>query len=118
MRLIIAAGAALLMAAPAIAQPYHHYRDPLPHNERALQRLNNEQLRIVRRSIQICAQPGLSFPIRAERNPCVISNTDKAISDSDDPALQAFHDALPEKDRYDENRDDTVWRAFLVDYND
>jgi len=113
MRLIILTGVALLMAAPAFAQPYH--RDPLPHNERALQQLNTEQIRILRRASRICSQPGLSMPIKAERNPCVISNTDKAIEDSDDPALIAFHFALPDNERYDEYRNDTTWRAFLVD---
>jgi len=112
MRLSIAAAALLLMAAPAFAQPTG--RDPLPHNERALQELNAEQLRMVRRASRLCAgQPGTQA-IKAERNPCVIASTDQAIRDSDDPALQAFHAALPDNERYDEYRSDTTWRAFLV----
>jgi hypothetical protein len=116
MRLMIGVAAALLIAAPAFAQPYG--RDPLPRSERALQRLNNEQLRILRRASHICTQSAAAVPIRAERNPCVIMSTDKAIEDSEDPGLIAFHYALPDNERYDEYRTDTTWRAFLVEYPD
>jgi hypothetical protein len=116
MRATIAAAALLLLATPAFAQPSG--RDPLPHNESALQELNSEQLRMVRRASRLCAQQPMIAPIKAERNPCVISSTDQAIRDSDDPALQAFHAALPNNERYDEYRTDTAWRAFLVDEPD
>jgi hypothetical protein len=102
--------AALMTSAPALAaEP-----GALPRNEQSLQRLNAEQLRIVRRASRMCDQRPLSMPIRAERNPCVITSTDRAIADSDDPALQEFHAALPATDRYDEFRTDTAWRAMLV----
>src|SRR5262245_55935420 len=112
MRAMISVAAMVLFAAAAFAQSG---RDPLPHNESALQQLNVEQLRVVRRASRLCAQTAPSVPIKAERNPCVIASADKAIMDSDDPALQAFHWALPDNERYDEYRTDTVWRAFLVD---
>ena len=115
MRATIATAALLLLATPAFAQPSG--RDPLPHNEGALQELNSEQLRMVRRASRLCAQQ-LPVPIKAERNPCVISSTDNAIRDSGDSALQAFHWALPDNERYDEYRADTTWRAFLVDEPD
>ena len=96
---------------------FHAERDACCHGQRdesSLQRLNAEQLRIVRRASRLCAQQQLPVAIKAERNPCVIASTDKAIADSDDPALEAFHAALPNSDRYDEYRSDTAWRAFLV----
>jgi len=111
MRFIVAAAAAIMFAAPAFAQPGH---DPLPRNETALRELNAQQLRILRRASRLCAQTAPSIPIKAERNPCVIASTDKAISDTGDEALEAFHAALPDNERYDEYRADTTWRAFLV----
>ena len=69
---------------------------------------------ILRRASRQCSQQQLPVPIKAERNPCVIASTDKTIADSDDPALEAFHAALPDNERYDEYRTDTTWRAFLV----
>jgi hypothetical protein len=112
MRLTLATTVLVLGATPAFAEPYD--RDPLPRNESALSDLNAEQLRIVRRASRLCAQT-TALAIKAERNPCVMASTDKAIADTDDPALQAFHAALPDNDRYDEYRTDTTWRAFLVD---
>ena len=116
MRATIVVAALLISAAPAFAQPTG--RDPLPHNEAALQQLNLEQLRVVRRASRMCALEPLPVPIKAERNPCVIASTDKAIADSDDSALQAFHAALPANDRYDEYRADTAWRDLLVGDHD
>jgi len=113
MRIIMTAAALLLSATAAFAQSYG--RDPLPHDEQSLRELNAEQLRMVRRASRLCSQTTASIPIKAERNPCVIASTDNAIADSDDPALQAFHAALPDNERYDEYRTDTTWRAFLVD---
>lgn len=104
--------AALLLSAPAVAADYG--RDGLPRDEASLQRLNAEQLRIVRRASRMCANTPLTATVKAERNPCVIAGADQAIRDSDDPALQAFHAALPNNERYDEYRTDTVWRAMLV----
>src|SRR4029078_7754910 len=94
--------AALLSAAPAFAADYG--RDPLPRDESSLQRLNAEQLRILRRAWRLGGQQQLPGPLKAERNPCGHASTDKAIADSDDPALEAFHAALPDSDRYDEYR--------------
>jgi hypothetical protein len=116
MRMTIIAAALLLSAAPAFAQPGD--RDPLPRNESALQELNAEQLRILRRASRLCAATPMPVPIKAERNPCVIASTDKAIADTDDEALEAFHSALPDGERYDEYRTNTVWRAMLVDEHD
>jgi hypothetical protein len=53
-------------------------------------------------------------PIKAERNPCVIASTDQAIADSGDPALQAFHAALPGNDRCVTTID--TFDGLLVDY--
>lgn len=112
MRMTLVAAALLLCATPAFAQSG---RDPLPHDEQSLRELNSEQLRMVRRASRMCSQNVVGTAIKAERNPCVIAATDNAIADSDDPALQAFHAALPDNERYDEYRTDTTWRAFLVD---
>lgn len=112
MRMTMIAAALLLSAAPAFAQPGD--RDPLPRNESALQELNAEQLRILRRASRLCAAQPMPVPIKAERNPCVIGSTDQAIADTDDEALQAFHSSLPDSDRYDEYRTNTAWRALLV----
>src|SRR4029079_9913170 len=95
MRMTVALGAAalLLCTTSTFAQSG---RGPLPGDEESLRELNAEQLRIVQRSSRLCAQTAPMPPIKAERNPCVIASTDKAIADSDDPALQAFHSALPD----------------------
>jgi len=113
MRITIAAAVLLLCSTPTFAQAAG--RDPLPRDEKSLRELNAEQLRIVRRSSRLCAQTTGHLPIKAERNPCVITSTDNAIADSDNPALQAFHAALPANERYDEYRTDTIWRSYLVE---
>jgi hypothetical protein len=118
MRSLVLAAAALGFAIPAMAQPGP---PPPPHFERGpvtedfLRQLDNDQLRLLRRAIQGCpsASVGLSKAVRTERDPCVIASTDRAVADSDNPDLQAFHSSLPDSDRYDENRSSTVWRAWL-----
>jgi hypothetical protein len=84
-------------------------------DEKFLSDLDSQQLRIVRQASRGCPQinVGPGKAIRQERDPCVTSTTDKAVADSGNPDLQAFHAALPEQDRYDEHRPTTVWQAWL-----
>jgi hypothetical protein len=113
---LLAPIALLVLATTAVAMP----PPPAPHFDRDateayLRQLDNDQLRLLRRAIQGCpsASAGLGRAVRTERDPCVISGTDKAVADSGNPDLEAFHSALPETDRYDENRSSTVWRTWI-----
>jgi hypothetical protein len=86
-----------------------------PLTEEYLRTLNDAQLRLLRRTIQGCKamRTPATKQIRDERDPCVISGTDRAVADEMDPDLEAFHKALPDTDRYDENRSATVWMAWV-----
>lgn len=96
---------ALADGAPAFSQPM---------SESSLRQLDNEQLRIVRRAIQTCPTVAAGRNIiRPERNPCVTASTEKAIADTQDADLQAFHKALRQSERYDENRTAASWMAWL-----
>lgn len=115
--LMLATAAAIALAAPAVAQqPLAPPTFSAPPTEQFLRDLDTEQLRIVRRAARGCptttTTPAKS--IRAERDPCVIASTDKAVADSGDPDLQAFHRALPDSERYDEQRPATVWLGWAV----
>ena len=80
--------------------------------EEFLRDLNHDQLRLLRRATKNCRSIGRAM--RAERNPCVTTATDKAVADKGDPDLLAFHRALPVTERYDENRSSNVWRVWLT----
>jgi len=82
-----------------------------PVTEDFLRDLDFEQLAILRRAIRGCPKIGR---IRSERDPCVTSSTDRAIADSENPDLIAFHKALHNTDRYDETRSSIVWRSWLT----
>lgn len=82
--------------------------------EQSLRELDNDQLRLLRRAIRGCAASAGGVAIRAKRSPCVIASTDRAVEDSRSDDLESFHFALPESQRYDENRTSTVWRAWLT----
>ncbi|MFM9862590.1 MAG: hypothetical protein ACKVRO_03185 [Micropepsaceae bacterium] len=83
-------------------------------NEQSLRELDNDQLRLLRRAIRGCAGSAAGVAIRAKRNPCVTASTDRAVEDSGSDDLASFHFALPENQRYDENRSSTVWRTWLT----
>ena len=114
--LMLATAAALVLTGPAVAQP------PLapptfsaPPTEQFLRELDSQQLRIVRRAVRGCPSNNLGVKsIKSERDPCVISSSDKAVADSGDPDLQAFHRTLPDSERYDEQRSSTVWLRWAV----
>jgi hypothetical protein len=114
--LILATAAALAIATPALAQaPLAPPTFSAPPTEEFLRQLDNEQLRIVRRAVRGCPSNNLGAKsIKSERDPCVIGSTDKAVADSGDPDLQAFHRALRDSERYDENRPSTVWMGWAV----
>lgn len=101
----------MVMADPVPPPP----ANVLPQTEDGLKALDTAQLKLLRRAVQSCPTPAVSGvnAINPERNPCVIQSTDKAVADSGDPALAAFHAKLPNSYRYDEHRPETVWRAML-----
>lgn len=111
---MLATAAALALVTTAMAQTPPAPTFSRAADEKFLSDLDSQQLRIVRQASRSCPQisvgPGA---VRKERDPCVISSTDKAVADSGNPDLQAFHNALRDSDRYDEHRPTTVWQAWL-----
>lgn len=104
MRMILLAAALVLTAATAEAEPASNPPGGFARDEANLNRLDSEQLKIVRRATRMCevSDPAIvSQRIRPERNPCVIGSVDNAVATSDDEELQAFHAALPPSVRYD-----------------
>jgi hypothetical protein len=89
----------------------------LPRDEASLRDLDNQQLRIVRRAGAQCWHSG-ELGFRNNRSTraraCIISLTENAIRSSDDPSLQAYHQALPFNARYDEYRPGYYWQRFVV----
>ncbi len=110
---ILASVAVLSIALPAAADTSPSFSQPP--TEDYLRQLDNAQLRMVRRAVQGC--PSITTGravIRPERDPCVTSSTDKAVADSDNEDLQAFHDGLRPSDRYDEHRTSGAWMNWRV----
>jgi hypothetical protein len=78
----------------------------LPSDEAALSELNSRQRRMVRRAETRCAAETGG----GSRGPCVIGAVDRAVARENDPALTAFHYALPIQHRYNSQRASTVWK--------
>lgn len=83
-------------------------------SEEELRDVDNAQLRILRKALHGCRAPGMSHFISPKKDPCVIMSTDREIAQSGDDVLEAFHWALPQGERYDENRSTTTWRLWLA----
>jgi hypothetical protein len=112
---MLATAAAVVLATTAIAQTAPAPTFSRAPDEKFLSDLDSQQLRIVRQASRGCPSMaiGAGKSTRKERDPCVTSSTDKAVADSGNPDLQAFHEALRPSDRYDEHRPTTVWQAWL-----
>lgn len=88
----------------------------LTHEWDALRDLNSAHLRIVRRSANLCAGPSTASAGRINSLKdftCVMSLTDKAVAESGNPQLQAYHAALPQPARYDQDRSATYWMRMV-----
>ena len=114
--LIVAAVLGLSMQAQA-GEPRSYDASLLPHDEAGLSALDAKQLRIVRRSTNQCDATEPSFvQARVGLRPCIITGVDHAVDTSDDPALQAYHAALPFNVRYDRFRTAYYYQQMLVKY--
>ena len=111
-KFVLATVAVLAIVLPAAAETSPSFSQPP--TEEYLRQLDSMQLRFVRRAVQGCPSIGGRTVIRPERNPCVTSATDKAVADTGDEDLQAFHDGLRPSDRYDETRTSAAWMIWRV----
>lgn len=110
---VLASVAALSFALPVAAETLPSFSQR-PTDD-YLRQLDNEQLRIVRRAVQGCPSVNTGRAVmKPERNPCVTSSTDKAVADTGNEDLQAFHDGLRPGDRYDEHRTSAAWMNWRV----
>ena len=88
----------------------------LPHTEEDLRHLNSVHVDAIRRAERQCHAEGLMSPAGSEFEfPCLTAAVDTAVTDSGDSALQAFHEALPRRERYDPRRSDDAWRQFVTE---
>ena len=78
----------------------------LPTDEKALSDLNFQQRRMVRRAQNRCTDEAASIA----GGPCVMGNVDGSVAQENDPALTAFHYALPRQHRYDPERPSYIWK--------
>jgi hypothetical protein len=78
----------------------------LPSDEQALRDLNSRQRRMIRRAQTRCAAEGGTL----SGGPCVRGIVDREVARENDPALTAFHYALPMQHRYDSERASFVWK--------
>jgi hypothetical protein len=91
----------------------------LPHTEGDLRHIDNVHVSIIRRASRQCDLEGMSVtPGNEFELPCLTVAVDRAVADSGDSALQAYHDALPRRERYDPRRSDNVWREMIEDDGD
>ena len=114
--IVLAAAAALVLGATASAEPVAYQPGGFPRDEVSLRALDSAQLRVVRRAGAQCWHSGEGgFRSRgvASRG-CIIGQTESAIANSEDPALQAFHKALPFFARYDEYRAAYYWQRLVM----
>lgn len=87
-----------------------------PRDEASLRDLDSQQLRIIRRAGAQCWHSGQGgFMSRSPQSrACIISGAEQAINSSDNPALQAYHNALPFNARYNEARPAFYWQRMIV----
>jgi hypothetical protein len=78
----------------------------LPTDEKALTDLNFQQRRMVRRAQNRCTNQAANIASSA----CVMGNVDGSVAQANDPALTAFHWALPRQHRYDPERPSFIWK--------
>jgi hypothetical protein len=111
---LVGAGCLLLQACagrsaePARAAPTSRAEvdfSALPTDEKALSDLNFRQRRMVRRAQNRCTDEAASIA----GGPCVMGTVDGSVAQENDPALTAFHYALPRQHRYDPERPSYIW---------
>ena len=90
---------------PVVTDPAELDFSALPSDEKALSDLNFRQRRMIRRAQPRCAAEG-----GGATGPCVKAIVDREVAREDDPALTAFHYALPIQHRYDSERASFVWK--------
>ena len=78
----------------------------LPTDEKALGNLNFEHRRLVRRAQHRCTNEAANVA----SGPCVMGMVDGSVAQANDPALTAFHYALPRQHRYDPERPSSIWK--------
>ena len=83
----------------------------LPQDADTLRSLEHQHRRILRTTIRQCAVGGAKSKTRLVASPCIISGVERGVTLADDPALRAYHEALPLNSVYDENRPQSVWRT-------
>jgi hypothetical protein len=108
--LLLFATIAVLSFAPlALAQQNPNFSKPP--TEDFLRQLDTEQLEILRTALRSCGRVGAR---RVDRDPCVILRTDEGVNQAGNADLQAFHNRLVPRDRYDETRSSVVWRNWAT----
>lgn len=73
----------------------------LPTDEAALTALDTEQMRAVRTAVRHCEDFARS---NHQLTPCVFTDVDRVMRQSENAALRAYHFALPRGMRYDDKR--------------
>lgn len=116
MRTLLIVAAVVGLSLPVFAEEPRDYDDrALPRDEAGLRALDAKQLRIVRRTTAQCdATEPYWVRAKASRRPCIIGGVDRAIETADDPALEAYHAALPFNVRYDRFRSAYYYQQMLV----
>ncbi|MBI1210382.1 MAG: hypothetical protein GC190_02880 [Alphaproteobacteria bacterium] len=118
MRTLLVALAILGSAAAFAAradEPRTYDERALPRTEEGLSALDAKQLSIVRRATNQCdATETIIVRTSVRQRPCIISRVDHAIETSGDPALQAYHAALPFNARYDRYRSSYYYQQILI----
>lgn len=89
-----------LGSASAFAQDEVNWQ-ALPTDKAALQELDTRQMRALRNSVRHCDDV---WRTDHSGTSCVFLDLDRVMRQSDDPALKAYHFALPRGMRYDEAR--------------
>jgi hypothetical protein len=116
MRTLLLIAALLGFSMQAQAAEPQAYDSALPRDAASLSKLDEAQLRLVRRATNQCdvTDPAMVTALNPARRPCIITRVDTAVATSGDPALQAFHAALPQNARYDRYRPSYYWQRMAL----
>lgn len=91
----------------------------IPLDDKGLAKLDQKQLHLARKAGTVCVHLSLGGTVMRGSAPvpldgCNITQLDHLVTEANDPALSAYHNALRPRMRYDQNRSSMYWRTVRL----
>jgi len=88
----------------------------IPLDDKGLAALDRKQLHLARKAGTVCVHMAPGMTVRRGSAPvpldgCNITQLDHLVTEANDPALSAYHNAMRPGKRYDQNRSSMYWRT-------